>query len=34
MWLPDWIYEVLPYLCVIAGLAKASWDFRHEQVII
>ena len=30
MWLPDWIYELLPYLYVIAGLANASWDFRQE----
>jgi len=30
MWLPNWIYELLPYLCVIVGLASASWDFRNE----
>ena len=30
MWLPDWLYEFMPYLCIIAGLATASWDFRKE----
>jgi hypothetical protein len=29
MLLLDWLYEVMPYLCAIAGLATASWDFRH-----
>jgi hypothetical protein len=33
MWLPDWHYELMPYLCVIAGFATASWDFRKEQVV-
>ncbi len=30
MWLPDWLYEVLTFLCAIAVLGTASWDFRKE----
>jgi hypothetical protein len=30
MWLPEWLYEVLTFLCAIAVLANASWDFRKE----
>ncbi len=32
MLLPEWLYEVLPYLCVIATLANASWDFQQVRV--
>ena len=30
MWLADWLYEVLTFLCAIAVLTTASWYFRKE----
>jgi hypothetical protein len=29
MWLHDWLFEILVYVCAIATLANASWDFRQ-----
>jgi hypothetical protein len=29
MWIIIWLFKVLPYLCAIAVLATASWDFRQ-----
>jgi hypothetical protein len=31
MWLTDWLFDVLPYLCAAAALANASWDFREVK---
>ena len=29
MWILVWLYKLLPYLCAVAVLATASWDFRQ-----
>jgi len=31
MWLHHWLSEILVYLCAIATLANASWDFRQAS---